>query len=689
MKSAIATKVMCFLWALLSVLWPAGQILGQSNDCTLQCPAATTLFVDDLCEFRLDSAATASFTPAVSDDCAVDISFAPLLRNTAGDTLYNPGFAPLPSLQGLSLSLGQSTLSWYVRDSVGIRDSCQLLLTVRDTTPPRLNCPLRVQLTPPANSGCSYPVAGTEINPLSWTDNCPVAGISFAPLLRNMAGDTLYNPGFAATPSLQGLLLNRGQSILNWVVRDAAGNSSSCEMSVEVRAAYEGQLQPWIDGQPVDRDTTCQQNEYRLSYQPANLAIVSRRWSRNGSLLSSDGSFLLESPAAAGTYRYELLITDNAGCTYPLDYNVLVHPLPMPAIEGQSLLCAGSRVQLQAEDSYVAYQWTIDGAPAGNEALYISEPVGVPGSFRYRLTVTDSIGCTGTDSLTVQLISNPQPMIEGVFSICANQQELVFVAEGGIPAGSGRSFTWQIPGDWATVLYRRSDSLAIRVVNPLPAGPHRLLVREELVSSQLSCAGSDTLSLAVIGGQTAPDVSAIGYLPAGNVLVCADAGYCYQWGFTDRQTGNESLLAGENYQTYVAQSNWNPAGRQYWVDTWAAADPCGTPPACRTRSYYDRELPTAAAEVAGEVPPSVHIFPNPNKGSFLLSVAQWPHRQATLLIVDAAGRRHWQSSVQVADYPAWEWQLTGAANQLPPGLYWLCLVHENAVLAAATFVVQQ
>lgn len=674
MQSAIVIRLI----ACLLVYWlsSAGRIPAQSLGCA-RCPADTTFVLPgNACEWVVDSAAS-WFAPMVTDSCGDEF----LRYYRLGGSL---SIDSLPSLIDVRLPTGTTTVSTYLFYANGSSDTCQFVVTVRDTTPPVLACPQNIGVTITTGSNCSYSAAGAEFNPLSWQDNCGAAGLSWASIVRNPVGDTLYSRDFGPLPSLTGVILPRGISTVSWYVRDAAGNSSSCSLPVEVLAAYEGQIQPLIDGSPVQETAVCLQQTFQLSYIPAGIPVVRREWWRNGELLPFDGSFLSEHPASAGVYDYQLRIVDNAGCDYELGYSSEVYSLPVPAIEGSSLLCVGNRVRLEIADSYSEYQWTVNGAPAGNESLYISEPQTEEGSYLYRVRVKDGNGCRGEDSLSVQLISNPQPQIVGALDFCANQQEVVFVAAGGIPAGSGREFAWEIPGNWASVRYQRADSLVIRVAAMLPPPPFQLIVRET-INSQIACYGSDTLSLSALSGQTAPDEAAIGYLPAGNVLVCADGGYCYQWGYTDRLSGNEVLLAGENYQTYVALNDWEPAGRQYWVDTWTAQNPCGSPPVCRTRSYYDRELPTIATEAITEA--SVHLFPNPNDGHFELIVTEWPHRNASVAILDAAGRRVCRADGLVVDSRGWRWQPTGS-GLLPPGLYCLCLLYENAVVATTTFIVR-
>ncbi len=108
---------------------------------------------------------------------------------------------------------------------------------------------------------------------------------------------------------------------------------------------------------------------------------------------------------------YSVTVTDSNGCIADTSVVVTAFDLPNPAIDGIPLICSGDPTTLQAEPGFESYEWT--GGTTGTELT-----VNVDGL--YTLTVIDTNGCTGSNSIFVEtVIRDGIATIEGEDRFCA------------------------------------------------------------------------------------------------------------------------------------------------------------------------------------------------------------------------------------------------------------------------------
>lgn len=118
--------------------------------------------------------------------------------------------------------------------TVTATDACNNSTSVTFTssindTPPLTVCPenqLRI-----TNAGsCTYTITGVEFNPAITIENCPVAHLSFTASGATMA---------SGLESLDGMVLNVGETSLTWFVTDHGGDTASCSFMVAVMPPLE------------------------------------------------------------------------------------------------------------------------------------------------------------------------------------------------------------------------------------------------------------------------------------------------------------------------------------------------------------------------------------------------------------------------------------------------------------------
>ncbi len=96
-----------------------------------------------------------------------------------------------------------------------------------------------------------------------------------------------------------------------------------------------------------------------------------------------------------------VLAWDSLGCLALDTFQVHVQPLPAPELGPNPLICLGDSIQLATGigGSGYSYSWT---PPIGLSCTDCATPwASPPGNTTYIVTVTDSLGCHGTDTITV------------------------------------------------------------------------------------------------------------------------------------------------------------------------------------------------------------------------------------------------------------------------------------------------
>lgn len=127
--------------------------------------------------------------------------------------------------------------------------------------------------------------------------------------------------------------------------------------------------------------TFCQGESVLLS---AGTGFASYLWSTGATSASINVT-------ASGTYS--VTVTNAQGCQVSASQVVTVNPLPVVSITQTPNSCTGVNVTLTATPGYASYSW--------NQGLGTGNPKTVTSNGNYRVTVTNSFGCTQTASTLV------------------------------------------------------------------------------------------------------------------------------------------------------------------------------------------------------------------------------------------------------------------------------------------------
>ncbi|MBL0177236.1 MAG: T9SS type A sorting domain-containing protein [Ignavibacteria bacterium] len=171
---------------------------------------------------------------------------------------------------------------------------------------------------------------------------------------------------------------------------------------------------------------------------------------------SSLDSITVSAPRASPlqTTRYRLTVRDALGCVAVDSVLVYVLPSPKPKIapQGPVRICEGQAVTLRAPAGYASYRWnTMETTPS----------ITANASFNYAVTVTDSNGCTGSDTMRVTVLPRPQPLVlpGGPLSFCDGDSVQLRASLGGV------TYRWTTGASTRAIMVRVAGRYGVTVTD--------------------------------------------------------------------------------------------------------------------------------------------------------------------------------------------------------------------------------
>ena len=148
------------------------------------------------------------------------------------------------------------------------------------------------------------------------------------------------------------------------------------------------------------------------------------------------------------TGDYSVTVT-NGGCSGEITVSVSEDALPIPTINGLSMICEDATTTINVNETFISYLWS-----DGTNNASIDVPPGV-----YGVQVEDINGCIGEATFDVSPISLPVPSLSGVTAICGGGATVISTLENYV------DFVWSTGSVTATTLVTNPGVLSVTVTD--------------------------------------------------------------------------------------------------------------------------------------------------------------------------------------------------------------------------------
>jgi hypothetical protein len=191
-------------------------------------------------------------------------------------------------------------------------------------------------------------------------------------------------------------------------VTNAAGCSASTTVAVTINT---------VNLPTAVANTPCAGGDFNLLGGPSGMASYS--WTGPNGFTSSVQNPTITRVTAAAAGTYTLTVTNSSGGTASATVDVIINPLPAPAIVGPDPVCQSidnsTEIYSTAAVAGNTYNWTVVGGTLsgqGTNEIAVMWTTPGPGSVSVTETII-STGCTATDTMDITV--QPAPVTNGIF----------------------------------------------------------------------------------------------------------------------------------------------------------------------------------------------------------------------------------------------------------------------------------
>lgn len=300
----------------------------------------------------------------------------------------------------------------------------------------------------------------------------------------------------------------------------------------------------------------------------------------------------------------------------------------------------------------------------------------VPGDTLYAaisvsLTTTDSLcGTYTSNAIPVEVWSLPDvPTLGGdIAYLCNSTAPLRYW----VAPDSNLTYRWS--SNSASFVDNQTDSSSVYLV--WNSGLDTVSLDLTLTDIVHGCVRTVTFdSIPIDTNAVAPDTTDILIKFGGNILVCNDStpNAQYQWGYTDRASGQDVFYPVINSRYYQTPDVIDTANRDYFVIVQYGTVPC------KTRSYYVPR-PTASSNPTDEL--HLTVAPNPSMGEVYYKLDSNIPGAYTVEVYDAVGQL--LLSLEGNDYK--QDNPLPIGRKLNPGIYVVSVATANSVVSQKIIV---
>ncbi len=273
--------------------WRATDVTGNFSECmqtitvqditkpVITCPAIVTVNCQD------NNTSVATGVATATDNCS-PVAITQTQTSTQNADVNNAGYYNYVI-----------TRTWRATDVTGNFSECIQTITVQDVTAPVITCPTLAPV-------CNDLAGNTKTLTLTGTDNCN----SPLTVSYTVSGATVKATTASATATVG---YNVGTSYLNWTVKDATGNTTTCTTTVVIRPL------PVASYVTSNADAFC--NKLSITANSTLSGPYSYAWSYNNAAFATTQQIQLGN--ANGDGNYSVYTFDGFGCrsAVPAVYN--------------------------------------------------------------------------------------------------------------------------------------------------------------------------------------------------------------------------------------------------------------------------------------------------------------------------------------------------------------------------------
>ena len=229
---------------------------------------------------------------------------------------------------------------------------------------------------------------------------------------------------------------------------------------------------------------------------------------------------LMVSPSSSTTYT--VTVTAANGCTATTGSVITVFVNPTAAITGTTTICNGASTTLTASGAGAGtYAWANS---VGNTAAVPVSPVS---NTTYTVTVTDSNGCTDTETASVTVNTLPTAVITGSTPVCPGGSNT-------LTASGGSTYAWSNNGSNAAIM-----------VTPASTDTYTVTVTDGN-----GCTDTETETVTVYNSPVVSINGPTSVCSGGNTSLTASGGITYMW--NGSLGTNPSVMVGSGSYTVTA-----------------------------------------------------------------------------------------------------------------------------------------
>src|SRR4030095_10963296 len=374
---------------------PQNVVVTDNIAPNITCPANITQNVDaGTC-----GASIAVPDPVANDNCAITSTTWTMAGVTTGSGTNYIGTK--------TFNVGVTTITYTVKDAANNQTTCSFTVTVIDNIAPTIICPSNISTVTAANA-CNASVITP--NPVT-ADNCLVTTLTWA-----LTGATTATSPTTGVNNLGTYTFNTGLTTVTYTVKDAAGNTATCNYTVLV-----------VDN--VKPNFTCPATVNVAANANCNATGVNL-----GTPTATDncpGSIAIVNNAPSvfpiGTTVVTWTASDASGNTATCTQNVIVTDGTAPTIScpnniSQGVSSGSCDASVVVPDPTTAdncgvttVTWTMTGATTGTSVSsginYVGTKTFNVGVTTITYTVKDAAGNQQTCSFTITILENSPPTI--------------------------------------------------------------------------------------------------------------------------------------------------------------------------------------------------------------------------------------------------------------------------------------